>query len=235
MAEAFSIESDQRQANLLMAQIRRNSKETGASMRSSLAWGGRKVSESLRSATPKGKRLRPVVENPEAGQDARLAKYGVMVYRQQGNPNPAFVPIRGGSDAEKIRFVSKTTGQVLVRDRVTGKVSQFAYDDQKQALDVMRSKKRKIGRRGFAAKSWTFLNMRMRRGGEIRIDGVPDMGGVSWTGSKDDPQVTITNKVSYMTTILKGGGAVIGSAMEAAAKGMAYQIDNKIRKKMGAK
>jgi hypothetical protein len=72
--------------------------------------------------------------------------------------------------------------------------------------------------------------MRMRRGGEIRIDGVPDMGGVSWTGSKDDPQVTITNKVSYMTTILKGGGAVIGSAMDAAAKGMMHQIDTGIRK-----
>jgi hypothetical protein len=94
----------------------------------------------------------------------------------------------------------------------------------------MQSPKRKIGRRGFAKKSWSLLQVRMGRGGYIIVDGVPNIGDVHLKNMTTDPTITITNRVVYMLKIIQGGNMALSSAMDAAAKGMMHQIDTGIRK-----
>jgi hypothetical protein len=235
-----TIEIDKRQADAVMAAIRRNSRETGRGLKSSLAWGGRKIMQSLGARTPIGKATRKVIENPDKRwkTDNRRARFGVMAYSQTKQPNPRFVPIRGTGEYGKIRFKSKTTGEILTRDATTGQVSRLSVELGKgpnQIPGVMQSPKRKIGRRKFGKKSWRLLSQRIGRGGAVIIDGIPRMGDVTWTGGTADPTVTINNRVTYLHKILQGGASAIGNAMEAAAQGMMHQMDNNIRKTMGAK
>ncbi len=235
-----SIEIDKRQADAVMAAIRRNSRETGRGLKSSLAWGGRKIMVSLGARTPIAKQNRKVIENPDKRwkSDNRRARFGVMAYSQTKQPNPRFVPIYRTGEFGKIRFVSKTTGEFLTRDKQTGKVYRTQVDLGKgpdQIPGVMQSPKRKIGRRKFGKKSWRMLTQRIGRGGSVVIDGIPRMGDVTWTGGAADPTVTINNRVTYLHKILRGGTAAVGNAMEAAAQGMMHQMDKNIRTKMGAK
>jgi len=231
MPVEMSAEFDKAGANALMAAIHRDAARAGGTLRNSLAWGGRKVAESLGAQTPKGRQtLRKVIENPDPRwkTDTRRAQFGVMKLRQ--DKPPAFLPIYRTGEHGKIRFKSKTTGEMLVRDRETGEVRRQSFELGKgpdQIPGIMQSPKRKIGRRGFAKKSWRFLTMRMNRGGPIIVEGIPNMGEVVWTGGTADPTIRITNRVSYIEKILTGS---IGSAMAAAAAGMMHQIENNIRK-----
>jgi hypothetical protein len=218
----------------VMAAVRRDVKHTGNTLGKSLSWGGRKVCESLGARTPKGKQaLRKVVENPDERwkTDNRRARFGVNVLRQ--DKPPVWVPIGRTGEFGKIRFKSKTTGEMLVRDRATGEVRRQTFELGKgpdQVPGVMQSPKRKIGRRGFAKKSWKLLQVRMGRGGYIIVDGVPNIGDVHLKNMTTDPTITITNRVVYMLKIIQGGNMALSSAMDAAAKGMMHQIDTGIRK-----
>ncbi len=234
MPAAASIEMDRAAVARLFAAINRNSKETGRSARSSLAWGGTKLASSLGAQTVRSKRLRPVIENPDKRykKDRRRARFGVMAQRQDRAEK--FVPIYKTGEFGNIRFENKKTATWFTIDE-SGRVRRdlSAGKGPGQIPGIMQSPKRKIGRRGFAANSWKFLRMRMNRGGGIFIEGIPNMGEVIWSGNKYDPTVTINNRVSYMAHALKGGTAAVSNAMNAAAKGMMHQLDQKIRKKMG--
>jgi hypothetical protein len=236
MPAAASIELDRAAVKNIFDAIKRNSKDTGRSMKSSLAWGGIKLSQSLGAQTVRSKRLRPVIENPNEAykRDKRRARFGVMAHRQRG---PAkFVPIYKTGEFGNIRFENKKTATWFTID-ASGRVKKDLDTGKSpdQINGIMQSPKRVIGRRGFAAKSWKFLKMRISRGGKIYIDGKADMGEVIWSGGEFDPAVTINNRVSYMQHALKGGVSAVSNAMNAAAKGMMYQLDKNIRKKMGFK
>jgi len=156
----------------------------------------------------------------------------VLAHKQFG---PAkFVPIYKTGEHGTIRFENKKTATWFTID-ASGRVKRDLDTGKSpdQINGIMQSPKRKIGRRGFAAKSWRFLRMRVSRGGGIVIDGRGDMGEVIWSGDKYNPAVTINNRVSYMEKALKGGASAVSNALEAAARGMMHQLDNKIRKKMG--
>jgi hypothetical protein len=232
-AEA-SLELDTAATRRLFAAMERNSRDTGRSGKSSLAWGGIKLMESLGAQTIRSKRLRKVIENPNQAYklDRRRARFGVM--RPFQDRSPKFIPIYKTGEHGTIRFENKKTATWFTIDD-SGRVKKELDTGKNPALinGIMQSPKRKIGRRGFAAKSWKFLRQRVGSGGAIFIDGKPNMGEVVWSGGEFDPAVTITNKVSYMHKALKGGAAALANAMNAAAKGMMFQLDEKIRKKMG--
>jgi len=236
MPATASMTLDKAEVKALFDAIKRSSKETGRSMRSSLAWGGNKLTGSLGAQTIRGKKLRKVIRNPhERGQtDGRRANFGVMKLFQDRDDK--FIPIFRTGKFGDIRFKNKKTATWFTVDS-TGRVSRELSTGagEFQLPGIMQSPRRKIGRSGFAAKSWRFLRQRMTTGGSIFIDGKPNMGEVIWSGGKDDPTVTINNRVSYMPKALRGGTSAIGNAMAAATKGMVHQLDNKIRKKMGTK
>jgi hypothetical protein len=236
MPAQASIEMDRREVKALFAAMARSSKETGRSMRSSLAWGGMKLTSSLGAQTIRGKKLRKVIKNPDprSKRDKRRANFGVMkLFQDRGDK---FIPIYKTGEFGNIRFENKKTATWFTIDS-SGRVKRelTTGTDPFQHAGIMQSPKRKIGRRGFAAKSWKFLQQRMTTGGGIFIDGKPNMGEVIWSGGKEDPTVTINNRVSYMPKALKGGVSAINNAMAAATKGMVFQLDNKIRKKMETK
>jgi len=241
MPATASIEIDDKAARKFLDAVHRQSKENHKTLGNALAWGGRYIMESLGARTPRAKQsLRPVVENPNPKwkTDGRMARFGVMAYSQTKQPNPRFLPIAGTGEFGKIRFKSKTTGEMLVRDSITGQVRRQSFELGKgpdQYPGVMQHKKRIIGRRGFAKKSWRYLQMRMGRGGFIVVDGIPDMGSVHWTNISTDPTVHITNKVSYIHNILEGGESAISNAMDSAANRMEKIISDNLFKNMGTK
>jgi hypothetical protein len=236
MAATLGIEFDQKVASDLMRAVKRDAKYTGGTLGKSLGWAGVNICKSLGALTPQGKqKLRKVITNPDERwkRDNRMARFGVMRLFQD---KPAkFLPIKGtGEFGAKIRFKSKTTGEMLTRTP-DGKVHRLAValgTGPDQVPGIMQSKKRIIGKRGMAKRSWKLLQMRMGRGGYIVYEGVPDLGDVTLKSMKTDPTITIRNRISYMMKIIKGGSAALNSAMASAEKGMVYQIENNIRKKM---
>ena len=230
-------ELDRAAVNDFFTALERNSKETGRSMRSSLAWGGRKFAQSLGADTPRGKKKRRVIRNPnpKAKTDRRMADYGVMAHYQTRPPK--FVPIYRTGEFGKIRFENKKTATWFTVDRTTGRVERLlpTGTGEFDIPGIMQSKKRDIRRRGFAKKSWQFLQQRMGRGGSIFIEGVANVGRVTWLTTPNNIRITIVNKVKYMTKILKGGEMAVNDALTRATDGMVHQLDNKIRKKMDAK
>jgi len=145
MSTTASIEIDTKATNRFLDVVRKHAAD-GKTLGHSLVWGGRKVMQSLSAATPQSKKLRKVIENPNPRwkTDGRMARFGVMAYSQKKKPNPRFLPIRGTGEFGKIRFKSKTTGEMLVRDRNTGEVRRQTFELGKgadQIPGVMQSKK----------------------------------------------------------------------------------------------
>jgi hypothetical protein len=238
MPVTTSMTIDTKAAERFLSAVKNHAKENHKTLGHSLAWGGRKIMQSLGARTPKGKQSkRKVVENPNPKwkQDARMARFGVMVHSQTKQPNPRFVPIAGTGEFGKIRFRSKKTGEMLVWDKSLGTVRKQEFELGKnpdQIPGLMEHRKRNIARRGFAKKSWRYLQMRMGRGGYIVVDGIPRMGDVTWTNIKTDPTITINNRVTYIHKILQGGESAITNAMNAAASGMEAQIAGDLFKKV---
>ncbi len=236
MAATIGIEFDQQAASALMKAVHRDAKHTGGTLGKSLGWAGKNICSSLGALTPKGKqKLRKVITNPDERwkRDNRMARFGVMRLLQD---KPAkFLPIKGtGEYGAKIRFKSKTTGEMLTRTP-DGKVHRLAIELGKgpdKVPGIMQSKKRIIGKRGMAKRSWKLLQMRMGHGGYIVYEGVPNIGDVTLRNMTTDPTITIKNRISYMMKIIKGGSGALNSAMVRAEKGMVYQIENNIRKIM---
>ena len=238
MAVDVQISMDQASANAFFAAVNRDVRENNKTLGSSLAWGGRKICESLGAQTPQMKKglLRPVVENPDERwkRDARRAPFGVMKLRQ--GKEPLFVPIYRTGEYGKVKFYGLDQARVLVRTSKTTwrvkPVSEYASHQNiaMKGTSVNTSPKRKIPRGGLAKKSWNLLSTKMGRGGFITFQGIPNLGTVEWTGISTNPTVKITNRVSYMSKILKGGASAVSMAMASAARGMMGQMDRNIRK-----
>ena len=229
---------DQASASAFFAAVRRDVSENNRTMGTALGWGGRKICESLGAQTPKMKKglLRPVVQNPNERwkRDARMAPFGVMKLRQ--DKPPLFVPIYRTGEYGKVKYFGLDGAKVLVRtSQTTWKMKPVEYYASTMNIamtgtSVNKSRKRIIPRGGLAKSSWRYLQMKMGRGGFIAVHGIPNLGEVSWTGiSTSNPTLKITNRVSYMSKILKGGTSSLSIAMAAAARGMMGQMDRNIR------
>jgi hypothetical protein len=238
MAVDVQMTMDTKFAKEFLAAVKRDVRENNRTIGASLAWGGRKICESLAKQTPQMKKglLRPVVQNPDERwkRDARRAPFGVMKLRQ--NKPPVFVPIYRTGEYGKVKFFGLDGGMVLVRtSKTTWRMKPTYYYASTQNIamkstSVMTNPKRKIPNGGLAKKSWNLLSTKMGRGGFIAFRGIFGLGEVAWTGiSTPDPTLKITNRVSYMSKILKGGPNAINEAMAAATRGMVGQMDRGIR------
>jgi hypothetical protein len=205
------IQFPQGDVDALFAQMRRAQKELGQSSRESLKWAGATLVRSLAASTKEVKKTekREIVRNPDgfATRDRRVAKFGVNRFTRTGIK---FLPImydkRGGAPITEI-----TDPRLL------------------------NHKKREIPYKGLAKRSWRFLAQVMPRGGNIHVDGVPGLGGTTWTGGETDPTLKITNRVNYMDKALKGGKAAIENAMGKAARSLSKRIENAVNKQRWTK
>jgi hypothetical protein len=232
MAITTDIQLNQADVTKWQQAVLRNSRELNKSMKSSLAWGMSKICESLGAQTPVAKKLRPVVENPDARYkaDKRRARFGVMKYRPTSEQY--FVPIYRTGEFGTIRFQNKKTATWFVTDRTTGRTTRDLETGtgSDQIPGIMQSKKRIIGRRKFAKESWRFLKIKTLAGGSINIFSIPDMGSIKWTDGQT--AIHLKNKVRYMTKILLGGESAVSFAIAKAANAMTAIINKRVAEKM---
>ena len=235
------IEFPQADVDDMFRQMERARKELGKSFKDSLQWGGALLVRSLAASTkavPKSKK-RPVIQNPDTRwkTDRRRAPFGADGFKK-GKKH--FFPIYRTGEFGKLRFYDKKTMSWYDRSGGSGQWRriQSGPDVANPKIivpGIMTDKRRNIPRKGFAKRAWGWLGKQMRRGGTIRVDGVPDLGYVKWTGGTADPTVTIVNRVNYADKALKGGKMAIESAMGRASQAMLGRINRLIEKKRFAK
>ena len=211
---------------------------TGRTKTQAVAYAMRRFCESARAATKPGKKLRPIVRNPDASKDTpTMPQYGVMVYSQ--NAEPAFVPILGGRlEDGRLRFISKTTGELLEKDTATGVVSRATVGleaEQKETMNVKSSRLRKIKNAGLCKRAWNIMASRVLSLGDGGNDSdalfflavTPHIARVTHglrTGT--DVQATGHNRLPYATQA--GRGDVVVTAMRQAAKALNREIEKGI-------
>lgn len=232
------IEFPQADVNDMFAQMERARKELGKSFKDSLQWGGALLTRSLAASTKQVSRnkLRPVVQNPDARwkTDRRRAPFGVMRYTKG---KKAFMPVFRTGEFGGRRFYDKKTMSWFERHgpqrNQWRKISSGPDVANPEIIvpGIMNDKRRNIPRKGFAKRAWGWLGRQMRRGGTIRVDGVPDLGYIRWSGGTADPTVTIVNKVKYADKALKGGKMAIETAMGRASQAMLGRINRLVEKK----
>jgi len=235
MSEApVSIEINKADISRLFAQMQRAQKELGKGLKESVKWGGILMMQSLAAQTKVSKELRPIVKNPDKRYktDARRAPFGVMRWDKSGKKG--FRPIFRTGEFGRVRFVDKNTFEVKYINTLTGKVHRAERFDQTPDLSIKSDKRRIIGKRGLAKKTWQWAAKRMA-GGTANIMRVPNIADIKWSGGVDNPTVKITNRINYMGDALKGGIGAINTALGNAARKMTNRIDDKLTKKLGAK
>jgi hypothetical protein len=220
---------DQVSAAALGAALNRAMTDLGKDCGDAVKWAGSLIARSLGAATRTAPKLRPIVKNPHpaTGKDGRRALYGVMKYR--ADRSSYFVPIGRTGEYGKVRFVSKTTGETLVRDRTTGKVSRerFALADA-DVSGVKDSPKRVIGRRGLAKQSWTTLQRFLNRNGGVSVLGVDDAAEAHFSENAVGAQLRIVNNLRYIREAMQGGSASVDGSVARAAAGMQHEISRRV-------
>lgn len=188
------------------------------------------IARSMGAATKRSAKLRPIVKNPDprAGKDSRVALFGVWKYRPDGTKR--FVPIGRTGEYGKIRFTSKTTGEVLSRDRITGKVTRITVDLEGTDIGTVKdSPHRKIGRSGMAKRSWARMQRIALRGGTVRE---PNVGNIASVSVKHTlrPSITIINRLRYIEQALANGPATTDGVVARAAANMMGAIESRAAK-----
>ena len=229
-----SIEIKKADVSRLFAQMQRARKELGKDLKQSVKWGGILLMQSLAAQTKVSKKLRPIVKNPDKRYktDARRAPFGVMRWDKHGKK--VFRPIFRTGEFGRVRFLDKKTFEVKYINTLTGEVHRAEKFDQTPDLSIKTDKRRKIGRRGFAKKTWQWATRSMG-GGTANLMRVMGIADIRWSGGTSNPTVTIINRINYMDKALKGGLMAVNRSIENAARKMANRIDDRIAKKLGAK
>jgi hypothetical protein len=194
-----------------------------------LKWGAALVCKSIGARTKQSPKLRRVVPNPNkrAWRDGRMAKFGVYKYKQG---KKVFDPIYRGGEFGMIYYKAKNSATILHRDPATGKLVKTTHEagtGEFQVPGVEQSKKRIIGRRGLAKKAWKWIERNMD-GGSGSVGDARDIASVRW-GAIVGAEVTITNKLRYISMALKGGAMAVETAMARAARGMSEAMDRKLK------
>jgi len=229
-----SIELKKADVSRLFAQMQRAQKELGKDLKQTVKWGGILLMQSLAAQTKVSKKLRPIVKNPDKRYktDARRAPFGVMRWDKHGKK--VFRPIYRTGEFGRVRFLDKKTFEVKYINTLTGTVHRAEKFDQTPDLSIKTDKRRNIGRRGFARRTWQWAVKNMS-GGTANIMRVMGIADIRWSGGTSNPTVTIINRINYMDKALKGGLMAVNRSIENAARKMANRIDDQLTKKMGAK
>lgn len=241
---AVSIEFPKRDVAALMAQMQRASRELGKSLRDVVAWAGTYVSSSLAASTRLAPKLRPIVENPDKRwkTDHRRAPLGVMAPTGKGTARRmAFRPIYRTGEFGKIRFFDKRTMAWFRHtpgDYHWEKIPSGPdpANPESVAPGIMTDKRRIIGRRGLAAKSWRFLGKLSRRGGTVSVFDVSRAATASWSGGNENPALLLENELHYAAdAFATKGGQAVNSALARAASKMQNRITDRVTEKFGSK
>ena len=206
-----------------------------------LAYAGTQFARSMSGGTKLAEKLRPVIENPDsrAGKDRRVALFGVMKLRQEKPPK--FVPIYRTGEFGKVRFFDEETMSYFQRDAADPKGRwehlpsgpDFA-NPEIEVPGIMTDKRRTIGRRGLAKKSWQWMAKHTRKGGIANIFDTPDAAQVRHSGQGAAHTLSLINRLSYVLHANKGGLEGYDGAMMRAADGMRHLVEKKL-KAAGAK
>jgi len=233
MSDAVSIDFPRIEVDRLFAQMQRAQKELGKGLKNSVAWAGSLLMQSLAAQTIVSQKLRPIVSNPDKRHktDKRFAPFGVFRYDRTGKKY--FKPIYRTGEYGRIRFIDKKTAEVKYINTLTGKVHRAEQVDQEPGMSIKSDKRRIIGRRGLAKKSWQWAAKHMA-GGIANLMRVPNLASIKWIGGADNPAVKIENDLRYMRFALKGGYAALNTAAANAARKMAKLIEDRIVRKMEA-
>jgi len=238
MPVALTVEMDRESERALFNQIERAQRELGKSLTPSIQWAARLLCRSLSGHTKRAKqKLRKVVQNPDQRwkTDKRRAPFGVMGYK---DGREKFIPIYRTGEYGKLRFYDKKTLSWYDRTEKKWKRIKSGPDVANPGMiipGIMASPKRRVPYRGLAKKVWQRASSFIGRGGTARAMGVSNVATVWIDRDKDNPSVTITNKLRYAIDAFEGGSSAVSEAMAAAGRRMEHLIDKKIEKKMGAK
>jgi len=186
------------------------------------------IARSLGASTKESPKMRKVEKNPDprAGKDNRVALFGVYKFRRDGSQK--FVPIGRTGEFGKIRFVSKTTGESLTRDRITGEVTRTRFDLHEAGMqNVNDSPHRKILRSGMAKRSWTRMQRIAARGGYVSEPGVGQISSVTVNRGLR-PSITIINRLRYIEQAMANGPASTDTVMARASSAMMGAIDSRV-------
>lgn len=233
MSNDVQIKFPHADAKRMFSQIERAQKELGKGLKESVQWGGILLMQSLAASMKISQKLRPIVKNPDKRYktDARRAPFGVFRWDKNGKKH--FKPIFRTGEFGRVRFLDKHTAEVKYLNTLTGKVHRAYRFDQSPDMSIKSDKRRVIGRRGFAKKTWEWAKTNMKRGGSATLMRVPNIASIKWTGGTINPTVTIRNRIRYMDKAMKGGDQYINTAMARASRSMEKRIDDQIKKKMG--
>jgi hypothetical protein len=173
------------------------------------------------------------VRNPDQRwkTDHRRAPYGVMRYNRDGEQY--FKPIYRTGEFGKVRFFDKKSMSWFRHS--TAKQGQWEHIPSGQVEGmgpdvavpgIMTDKRRKIGRRGLAKRSWQLTSRKTTSGGNVHLMDVPAAATIRWSHMKTNPTLTIQNHLRYAGLAFKTKGAhAITSAGERAAGAMRNRIE----------
>jgi len=152
----------------LAAAMARARDEFGKTDRDVIEWTGIKICQSLSASTRVAPELRKIVRNPDERHktDRRFAPFGVFMYGKQGK---YFKPIYRTGEFGRVRFVDKKTFEIKYLNKLTGTVHRVDTYDQVPGLSIKTDKRRVIGRRGLAKKSWQMVQKRVKHGGSAYV------------------------------------------------------------------
>ena len=216
----------------LELQIRAAQEKLGSSANEALAHAAYYIARSLGAATKKSATKRPIVQNPDPRweRDKRMAQWGVMKFR--GDRSSYFSPIYRTGEFGKVRFISKTTAEMLERDRITGEVHRVRIstgtNPELEIPGIAQSKKRIIGRSGLAKKSWTTMQTKVARGGNVSIAGTGNVGSVTWFSDKKTKSIALKNDLRYAMDAIIGGASEIDIVVTKASNAMAHAIQRQV-------
>lgn len=146
--------------------------------------------------------IRDIVDNPDKRylKDMRRARFGVMRYQRDGSKK--FIPIYRTGEFGKVKFVG--FDKVAFEDggkwrTVTRDEWEAVNGDAKKFPSVVNSKKRIIGRKGLAQKSWMW-------GLKGFHDGtIPDVTSVDAIYGDMLCGLVLTNKLRYISKVIPQG------------------------------
>jgi len=228
---SLDIDFPQKDVDDLFAQIRRAEKEIGKSASQSVAWAGALVCKSIAAQTKQSPKLRRIVRNPDKRYktDRRRAPFGVYVYRKG---KKEFKPIFRTGEYGKIRFYDKKSASWFERfgeNRNQWRKIASGPDIANPEIivpGIKTDRRRVIGHRGLAKKTWKVLGRFVNRPGSVTAMNVTS-GTIQWR--YDRTYLKISNILDYARDALKGD---VNQAVSRAAGSLRNRIDKQIEQNL---
>lgn len=235
----LTLDFPQADVDALMAAVNRAMTELNKDAKKAISWGGAYLCDSLRASTKVAPKRRKVfkttadkvfTDSKKISKSDRLlvremaeyAPYGVYLWRRG---KQEFWPINKSMKPRTIAFKSCTTGRMLGRIAGTNEVHRiesFAANkkDMKTHPLVI------IEHSGLAKKAWQIAKAKVVSGGygfAMRVKRA--VVSVTWSGGKNDSQVTIADRLGYALDAFKSDGK---QTVDTAFKRAADRINNRI-------